>query len=130
MPGYNRDPYLTIPELFADIPECSVSSGGTDAPASGTVQNWTVSGLYTGFPPSGAFYIKDLVLTSEVILVIVGGSGTTSWTVIRGAAGTTPVSHSSPFTVEQVITSGSLGNFLQATALGLPHVLGLGRYLT
>jgi hypothetical protein len=99
-------------EVFANIPSTTVSSGGTDAPASGTQQTWTVASS-TGFPaasssatPPTQFHIADIALNSEIILVI-NVSGTT-WTVIRGNEGTTPVSHGAGFTVFQVTTAGWL----------------------
>ena len=98
-------------EVFSNIPTTTVSSGGTDAPASGTQQTWTVASS-TGFPaasssalPPTQFHIADVALNSEMITVI-NVSGTT-WTVIRGAEGTTPVAHGAGFTIYQVVTAGA-----------------------
>lgn len=103
---------MTAPltEEFANVPETTVSSGGTDAPAAGTVQTWHVASS-SSFPGVTAFdgtqfHVADTALTSEKIAVT-DISGTT-WTVTRGAEGTTPVAHSSGFTIQQVITEGWL----------------------
>lgn len=100
-------------EVYADVSQTQVGSGGTDAPAPGTQQTWTVasSGSFpvasnTATQPT-QFHISDPALASEIITVI-NISGLT-WTVIRGAEGTTPVAHSTGFTVKQVVTSGGLG---------------------
>lgn len=101
-------------EVFANLPSTTVTSGGTDAPSSGTVQTWTVASS-AGFPaasssalPATQFHIADTAAQAETILVT-NVSGTT-WTVTRGADGTTPVSHASGFTVTQVISEGWLND--------------------
>jgi hypothetical protein len=65
----------------------------------------------SGFPGSGNYYIQ---IDSEVMQVT-GGQGTTTWTVTRGALGTTGASHSSGATVtggnapgSTAVTNGSL----------------------
>jgi len=97
-------------EVFGNVPTTTVSSGGTDAPASGTQQTWTVASS-AGFPavsssatPPTQLHIADVALNSEIISVI-NISGTT-WTVIRGAESTTPVSHGAGFTIYQVVSAG------------------------
>jgi hypothetical protein len=99
-----------VPEVFANYPLTTVSSGGTTAPASGTVETWTV-GSSASFPaassaalPATWFHIADVALPTENIQVT-NVSGTT-WTVTRGAEGSTPVAHSAGFTVKQVVTAG------------------------
>lgn len=98
-------------EVFANIPTTTVASGGTDAPASGTQQTWTVASS-TLFPavsssatPPTQLHVADVALNSEIISVI-NISGTT-WTVIRGAESTTPVSHGAGFTIYQVVSAGA-----------------------
>ena len=98
-------------EVFANIPTTTVSSGGTTAPAAGTVETWTVASS-TGFPavsssatPPTQCHVADVALNSEMILVT-NISGTT-WTVTRGAEGTTPVAHGAGFTIYQVVTAGA-----------------------
>lgn len=106
-------------EIFsANLATTTVSSGGTDAPSSGTSQSWTVMSS-TGFPsassgasPQTQFHIADPAQPSEM-LAVTNVSGTT-WTVTRGAEGTTPIAHAGGFTVYQVVTAGGLGSFLKA----------------
>ena len=98
-------------EIFSNIPTTTVTSGGTTAPASGTQETWTVASS-TGFPaasssatPPTQFHVADVALNSEMISVI-NVSGTT-WTVIRGDEGTTPVAHGAGFTIYQVASAGA-----------------------
>ena len=111
-------------ETFANVPSTTVSSGGTDAPAGGTSQSWTVASS-TGFPAASTgvtqFHIGDPQADSEIITVT-NISGTT-WTVTRGAEGTTPIAHSAGFTVVQVVTAaflGSVANFLRSPTIYAP----------
>jgi hypothetical protein len=104
---------LAAIEVFADIPQTQVTAGGTTAPAPGTSESWTVASSGS-FPvaSSGAaqptqFHISDPAQASEIVTVT-NISGLT-WTVTRGAEGTTPVAHTAGFTVKQVVTSGGLG---------------------
>lgn len=48
-------------EVFANQAVTTVSSGGTDAPASGTQETWTVTSSAT-FPTAGVyqFHVADL----------------------------------------------------------------------
>lgn len=98
-------------EAFGNVPSTTVTSGGTDAPASGTQQTWTVASS-TGFPavsssatPPTQIHVADIALNSEIIAVV-NISGTT-WTVVRGAESTTPVSHGAGFTIYQVVSAGA-----------------------
>ena len=99
-------------EGFANSPVTIVTAGGTDAPAAFTQETWTVQSSAL-FPPASTtttpptqFHIVDTALPSEIIAVV-GVSGTT-WTVLRGAEGTTPVVHAAGFTVFQIVTAGWL----------------------
>jgi hypothetical protein len=101
-------------ELFTNQASTTVTSGGTDAPASGTSETWSVAAS-TSFPaasssatPPTQFHICDTATgkTSEIIAVT-NVSGTT-WTVTRGAESTTPIAHTAGFTVQQVVTAGYL----------------------
>jgi hypothetical protein len=98
-------------EVFANNPNTTVASGGTDAPAGGTVESWTVNSSST-FPTastgSAQFHVGDPDAPTEVILVT-NISGTT-WTVTRGAEGSTPVAHDAGFTIYQVTTAGFLAS--------------------
>ncbi len=99
-------------ELFANLPQTTVSSGGTTAPAGGTQETWTVASsssfpaASSGASPPTQFHVADVAANSELIAVI-SVSGTT-WTVTRGAEGTTPVAHAAGFSVFQVVTAGAL----------------------
>ena len=99
-------------EIFANDPATNVTSGGTDAPAAGTRETWTVNSP-ASFPaasssatPPTQFHVTDPQAYSEVILVT-NVNGTT-WTVTRGAENTTPVTHAAGFEVVQVATAGAL----------------------
>lgn len=108
-------------ELFFDKAVTTVSSGGTTAPAAGTTETWTVASSATfvdynaltasssAFQPR-QFRVVDPADTSTVpeIILVTNVSGTT-WSVTRGAEGTTPFAHASGFTVKAVPTSASLG---------------------
>lgn len=94
-------------DLFTNLGSTTVSSGGTTAPSAGTTQSWTVASSST-FPaasssatPVTQFYVADPALPSELILVT-NVSGTT-WSVTRGADGTTPVAHTAGFIVRNVV---------------------------
>ena len=99
-------------EVFANNGTAVISSGGTDAPVAGTVESWTLSGStlpavsVSATPPTWC-YVTDQVNDSEKMLVT-NISGSTA-TVTRGADGTTPVAHTTGFTVNQVATRASLG---------------------
>jgi len=90
----------------------TVSSGGTDAPAAGTSESWTVASsaefpaITTGVTQ---FRIQDPALPAE-IMIVTAISGTT-WTVTRGAEGTTPVAHAANFTVDAVATAGGVRGY-------------------
>ena len=105
-------------EVFGNVAMVTVISGGTDAPASGTQETWTVSSA-GNFPavsssatPPTQCHIADISLNSEIILVT-NMSGTT-WTVTRGAESTTPVAHSADFIVYQVVTAAVYAGFQSA----------------
>lgn len=104
-------------ELFTNNASTTVSSGGTTAPAQGTTETWTVASS-ASFPaasnaanPPTYFYVFDPVAQTEVIQVT-NVSGTT-WSVTRGASGTTPVAHTTGFTVYTDISAATLQNFKQ-----------------
>ena len=112
-------------ELFkSNLAVTAVTSGGTDAPAGGSQETWTVSSsAMFGTAVSGVsqFHVADTstVYSSEIIAVI-NVSGTT-WTVIRGAENTTPIAHVAGFSVYQVTTTGFLNSIAPwATAEAMP----------
>src|SRR5215831_2036681 len=100
-------------EIYSNLPQTTVSSGGTTAPAAGSVESWTVasSGSFPAASASGSppthFHVSDPAAPSE-LADVTDVSGTT-WTVTRGAEGTTPVVHTAGFTVKQAVTAGGLG---------------------
>jgi Pectate lyase superfamily protein len=103
-----------LTELFADLPQTTVTSGGSDAPAAGTIETLTpASG--GGFPVVSAasgsqFHIADPAAASELIAVTETGP---AWTVTRGAEGTVPVAHQAGWTARQVVTARGLGSMVQ-----------------
>jgi hypothetical protein len=121
---------------YANQPTTTVSNGGTDAPAQGTSEQWTVasSSLFPGASlsstPPTFFAVADTAATSEIIQVTAVTSNV--WGVTRGAENTSPVTHASSFTVMQVVTAGDLGNMYQyqnnaltaATTVGASTVNG------
>jgi len=130
---------LPAVEIYANQPSTTVSSGGTDAPVSGTQETWTVAASST-FPaasstvsPATQFHVADTAYsyTSEIVAVTnVSGS---TWTVTRGAESTTPVAHASGFTVTQVVTAGalvSLGGLPGAPWVTLPYNWYAGPWFT
>lgn len=100
--------------LYANRPSTTVSSGGTDAPAAGTSQSWTVASS-AGFPaasdsvfPRKSFHIADRATAGQGELIEVTNVSGTTWTVKRGADGTTPIAHTAGFTVRNVVAAGWL----------------------
>jgi hypothetical protein len=72
--------------------------------------------------PYNYFYIRDPAdTTNEICMVILGGSNTTTWSVIRGINGAT-VAHASGATWVQVIAPYTLQNFKQAPGAGVSSV--------
>jgi hypothetical protein len=112
-------------EIFADQPSTTVSSGGTAAPAGGTSESWTVASSSafpaassSGTPPTQFHVVDTLTAKQSEIIAVTNVSGTT-WTVTRGAEGTTPVAHNAGFTIAQVATSGWL-NTVTGQGFGYP----------
>lgn len=109
-------------ETFANLSTTTVSSGGTDAPAGGTQQTWTVASS-AAFPaasstatPPTQFHVADTASGKGAELIAVINVSGTTWTVVRGAESTTPVTHAAGFTVQQTVTAAGLGGFLQSAA--------------
>ena len=102
---------------FANNATATVTVGGTTAPAGGTPESWTVN-VTSAFPVAAAgaqpptqVTVCDPALPAEKFLVTTapGGVGSSqSWTVTRGAEGTTPVSHTAGFTIVDITTAGFL----------------------
>lgn len=96
-------------EIYANTPSTTVTSGGTGNPPTET---WTVASS-AGFPAASnsaalptQFHVSDPVLPSE-LMAVTNVSGT-SWSVTRGAEGTTAVPHAAGFTVRQVVSANAL----------------------
>jgi hypothetical protein len=110
----------------------TVTSGGTTAPAQGTSESWTVTAA-NAFPQVSVaagttFKIVDPAQQTEIMMVTVAPGGTgagQSWTVTRGAEGTTPVVHAANCTVYEIITSGVLGNLASSVVALAPGVTPL-----
>ncbi len=104
---------MALTELFAaDLATTTVSSGGTDAPASGTAETWTVaSSAMFGAASTGIsqFHVADAATGKGTEIIAVTNVSGTTWTVTRGAESTTPVTHTAGFTIYQVVTTGFLG---------------------
>jgi hypothetical protein len=67
-------------------------------------------------------HVADIAANSEIILVS-NISGTT-WTVTRGAEGTTPVAHSAGFTIYQVTSAGALQQLFAVDWLNVVTMFG------
>src|ERR1035438_3325206 len=98
-------------ETFANMAATTVNyPGGTTGPPAGTVETWTVASS-AAFPAAvtniSCFHVDDPALPGEIFLVT-NVSGAT-WTVVRGAEGTTPVTHSIAGPARQVTTAAVLG---------------------
>jgi len=107
-------------EVFTNDAQTVVSSGGTGAAAGGSSETWIVAtpGAFpivssTAARPM-AFHVADPAFPTEVIAVT-NTSGAT-WTVTRGADGSTPVAHSPGFIVRPTVTAGALADLRDAPA--------------
>ena len=117
-------------EVYANQPSTTVSSGGTDAPVAGTQQTWTVASSSafpaassSGTPPT-QFHVADASSSASSELIAVTDVSGTTWTVTRGAEGTTPVAHASGFTIYQVVTANAMQQASRVDWLNLVTVFG------
>lgn len=100
-------------ELFASVPPVKVTSGGGTCPPAGTVETWTVSGNTPSYPAASSsagtlFHVQDTTPGfGDEYIAVTNVTGNT-WTVVRGADGTSPAFHGGLFNVRQVIPSGFL----------------------
>jgi hypothetical protein len=103
-------------DLFGNDASTTVVTGGTTTPSPGVSETWVVLDSSTfpaasnGASPPTQFRIVDPEATEVMIVTNVSG---TTWTVTRGAEGTTPVAHLSGFLVFHVVSKGALSEFLQ-----------------
>ena len=125
---------MTGTELFAaNQATTTVTSGGTDAPASGTPETWTVaSSAMFGAAATGVsqFHVADTAAGATSELIAVTNVSGTTWTVTRGAESTTPVAHQAGFTVYQVVSAGFLGGLLPLAGGTLTGSLTVGGALS
>jgi len=115
-------------EIFTDLATTTVSSGGTDAPSGGTVENWTVASSSsfpaassTAVPPTGFHVVDTAAGAGSEIIAVTNVSGST-WTVTRGAEGTTPVTHTAGFTIRNTVTSGWLNTVPAENSASIQYV--------
>ena len=114
-------------DLFSNLASTTVSAGGTTAPVAGTVETWTVASS-AAFPAASVAAgtqfraVEDDVNRQTEICLVTVVSGVT-WTVTRGAEGTTPVAHPAGFTIVQTVTTAGLGN---AYAMFIKHGAAAG----
>ncbi len=110
---------MTTTEVYANDAQAIVTSGGTTAPSSGTVETWTVTvqiPFQNAVTSITQFHVADTASgkITEKILVTngTGSAGTQTWTVTRGAEGTTPLAHAAGFIVQQVVTAALFPAFM------------------
>lgn len=112
-------------EQFANRPVTIITAGGTSAPAPGTAETWTALSS-SGWPAAATgisqFHVADNNAPTEIITVT-NISGTT-WSVIRGAEGTAPVTHQAGFPVSQTVTAGGLGQLRVTDWLNVATMFG------
>ena len=95
----NRTTYAALKTLLDTLKVSGLTGSSTlgaavnTAPAAGTQETWTIAngGTGAGWPATGSRHF-EAVVDAETICVI-GGIGTNTWTVLRGAEGSTPSTH-------------------------------------
>jgi len=105
-------------DVLSNYVEATVPTGGTTAPAAGTVETWTVTTTENWAVLASGQQIRvmdkaQLGSTSgyEIMLVSANANGTgVSWTATRGVEGTTPVAHAANWTAVPATTAVSLMN--------------------
>lgn len=119
-------------ELYSNLGTTTVTSGGTTAPAAGTVETWTVSSS-TSFPaasnatfPPSQFRVQENDQTRQTEIMTVTHVAGTTWTVTRGTEGTTPVAHPASFTIVQTITAGVLNGLATVAGMYLEAMVRTG----
>lgn len=98
-------------ELYTNLGSTTVSAGGTTAPAPGTTETWTVVSS-ASFPAAvtgiSQFHVVDDDPTKQTEIILVTNVSGSSWSVTRGAEGTTPVTHTTGFPVAQILPASVL----------------------
>lgn len=82
-----------------------LSAAISTAPAAGTVESWAVDRAAPAGLRSGQFRAR---VDNEVVLVDAGATGTSPWSVTRGAEGSTPATHANGAKIRHYLTAGSL----------------------
>lgn len=103
-----------IIETFANNQSTTLSSGMDNSQ--------TTVPLTATIGPSTANAMFRILIDAELMLVI-GGQGTSTLTVIRGIESTSTVSHSSGATVTQIVTAAALHNLRSRDVLYYPTSL-------
>lgn len=110
---------MPVTEVFASQPLGTCSTSLTAVSGSGSIVVTPVNAFPTAGTstiPNSTFRIIDTAssASTEIMLVTVGGGANAgTWSVTRGADGSTPVSHTEPWTLQQVVGEGTLGMFIQ-----------------
>lgn len=114
-------------ETFGNQPAATVTSGGTTTGSTSfsitsTGADWPSAS--TSVTPNTFFRVTDQADTSEIMIVTTaaGGTGTDTWTVTRGAEGTSAIAHSANWTAVQVVTAGTLQNIKQTPSASVTAV--------
>jgi hypothetical protein len=111
-------------ETFGNQPTATITSGGTTTGSTAftaspiSSASWPAASA-SAVPPT-FFRIVDVANTSEIMIVTAapgGSSSGQSWTVTRGAEGTTAIAHASNWVAAQIMSAGTLENFKQATGV-------------
>lgn len=89
-----------MPETFSNGGAAVVGAGGIDASAT----TLPTSGR-SNLPASGTFRVR---VGDEILKVTAGGQSAASWTVERGAEGTTATTHAAGAAIRHVLTAGGL----------------------
>lgn len=109
-------------EVFANDGSATVTAGGTTAPSAGTGESWTLSGstlpaVSSSAAPPTWCYVADVTAGAEPEKILVTNISGATATVTRGADGTIPIAHTTPFTIQQVVARASLKSFVTPPAL-------------
>lgn len=100
-------PFIPL-TLFGNLCNTAVTSGGTTAPAAGTIETWTVANP-SAFPSveygAQVMHVADTSPSSSGEMIAILNTSGSTFTVQRGVGNTTPVAHASGFTIVQVVTA-------------------------
>lgn len=106
---------MSVTEIFANQPFTTVPAG---AMANSGTETWTVS-TSAPFPDAQSgltqFHVVDTNPTASSEIILVTNVSGNTWSVTRGAEGSTPVAHEAGFTITQVLTAGWLTGVSDST---------------